>query len=64
MRLVTGAVVALAVAAAGAGLAQSQKAGVVPPGDWQTINRDVAATRYSPLTQINTSRRTTPTCGD
>jgi glucose dehydrogenase len=54
MRRVTGIVVALA-AAAGAVWAQTQKAGVVPPGDWQTINRDFAATRYSPLTQINTS---------
>ena len=55
MRLVTGMVVALAAGAAGAVWAQAQKAGVVPPGDWQTINRDFAATRYSPLTQINTS---------
>ena len=55
MRLVTGIVVALAAGAAGAVWAQAQKAGVVPPGDWQTINRDFAATRYSPLTQINTS---------
>ena len=49
MRLVTGIVVALAAGAAGAVWAQAQKAGVVPPGDWQTINRDFAATRYSPL---------------
>jgi hypothetical protein len=55
MRLVTGFVVALAAGAAGIVWAQAQKAGVVPPGDWQTINRDVAATRYSPLTQINTT---------
>ena len=26
----------------------------IPAGDWRTINRDAAATRYSPLTQINT----------
>lgn len=25
----------------------------VPDGDWQTIHRDLAATRYSPLTEIN-----------
>ena len=55
MRLVTGIVAALAAGAAGAVWAQAQKAGVVPPGDWQTINRDFAATRYSPLTLINTS---------
>ena len=27
----------------------------VPDGDWRTINRDLAANRYSPLRQINTS---------
>jgi len=27
----------------------------VPDGDWRTINRDLAATRYSPLDQINRS---------
>jgi quinoprotein glucose dehydrogenase len=26
----------------------------VPDGDWRTINRDLAATRYSPLADINT----------
>ena len=25
----------------------------VPDGDWRTINRDLAATRYSPLKDIN-----------
>ena len=25
----------------------------MPPGDWRTINRDLAATRYSPLEDIN-----------
>ena len=25
----------------------------MPPGDWRTINRDLAATRYSPLEEIN-----------
>ena len=55
MRFVTGIVVALAAGAAGAVWTQAQTAGAVPPGDWQTINRDFAATRYSPLTQINTS---------
>lgn len=25
----------------------------MPPGDWRTINRDLAATRYSPLDEIN-----------
>ena len=27
----------------------------MPPGDWRTINRDLAATRYSPLEEINRS---------
>jgi len=27
----------------------------VAPGDWPNLNRDLAATRYSPLTQINAS---------
>ena len=27
----------------------------VPAGDWRTINRDLAANRYSPLKQINAS---------
>ena len=26
----------------------------VAPGDWPNLNRDLAATRYSPLTEINT----------
>ena len=35
------------------GAGGGQKPGVVPDGDWQTLNRDYAATRYSPLKQIN-----------
>lgn len=30
----------------------------MPDGDWRTINRDLAATRYSPLDQINKSNVT------
>jgi glucose dehydrogenase len=30
----------------------------LPEGDWRTINRDLAATRYSPLDQINRSNVT------
>ena len=42
-----GALIALApLAAAGAHTA-------IPDGDWRTINRDAAATRFSPLHQIN-----------
>lgn len=38
-----------ALMAGGAAIAQ----GAEPDGDWQTINRDAASTRYSPLTDIN-----------
>ena len=27
----------------------------IAPGDWPNLNRDLAATRYSPLTEINTT---------
>jgi quinoprotein glucose dehydrogenase len=27
----------------------------IPPGDWPNLNRDLAATRYSPLTEIDTT---------
>src|SRR5688572_10877058 len=39
----------LLVAASGAAIAQDS----IPEGDWRTINRDVAATRFSPLAEIN-----------
>jgi quinoprotein glucose dehydrogenase len=48
---------AAALAAAGA-LAQTDGGGQarpIPAGDWPAINRDAAATRYSPLNQIDTS---------
>ncbi len=32
--------------------------GTAPEGDWRTINRDLAATRYSPLSDINRSNVT------
>ena len=32
-----------------------RRAGQIPDGDWRTINRDLPATRYSPLDQINRS---------
>ncbi len=64
MKLIRG-IAAAGALAAGAGLAahavaQSPAGGapfgddsVMPAGDWRTINRDLAATRYSPLNQIN-----------
>jgi glucose dehydrogenase len=39
----------LLAAARGTALAQ----GAIPEGDWRTINRDAAATRFSPLDEIN-----------
>jgi glucose dehydrogenase len=45
---------ALAVSASGAGMAQQ----AIPDGDWRTINRDLAATRFSPLADINRSNVT------
>lgn len=40
----------LACGVAGAALAQEP----IAEGDWQTINRDLSATRYSPVSQIDT----------
>src|SRR5689334_5578230 len=39
------------------GVAQDKR-DQIAPGDWPNLNRDLAATRYSPLTQINTSNVT------
>jgi quinoprotein glucose dehydrogenase len=47
-----GAILAAGVSAGA--LAQEQ----IPDADWRTINRDLAATRYSPLTQIDRSNVT------
>lgn len=41
----------LLIAASTAALAQER----IPDGDWRTINRDLAATRFSPLADINRS---------
>src|SRR6186713_1810179 len=51
-----GIIAAIAIAGGAALWAQTGgvKPAVVPPGDWVTLNRDYAATRYSPLNQINT----------
>src|SRR5690606_27901293 len=46
------AVLALAAPATG------QPQDSMPAGDWRTINRDLAATRYSPLDEINKSNVT------
>lgn len=44
----------LAAGVSAGALAQEQ----IPDGDWRTINRDLAATRYSPLAQIDRSNVT------
>jgi len=48
----TAVVVVLAVCAAGLALQTVPRS---PDADWPTYNRDLAGTRYSPLTQINTT---------
>ena len=49
------AAAAVIVAGASAPPAFAQPNGAsMPAGDWRTINRDLATTRYSPLTQIDT----------
>ena len=42
----------LACSVATQGLAQQAAPQAIPEGDWRTINRDLAATRYSPLDDI------------
>ncbi|MBO9601825.1 MAG: PQQ-binding-like beta-propeller repeat protein [Novosphingobium sp.] len=49
-----GATFLATISAIGILAAGSAQAGI-PDGDWATINRDLAATRYSPLDQINKS---------
>ena len=51
-RLVALSVLVASVAWLRTGLAQDKR-DQVAPGDWPNLNRDLAATRYSPLTQIN-----------
>lgn len=55
MRLAAGLRLAASLACGAAPLAGPLAAqnGEVPAGDWQTINRDLAATRYSPLADID-----------
>ena len=48
----TALIAALAVCAAGLALQTTPRS---PDADWPTYNRDLAGTRYSPLTQINTA---------
>jgi quinoprotein glucose dehydrogenase len=55
MKRVAGIMVGLAAAAGAALWAQAPAPAdrhVVAPGDWATINRELSANRYSPLTQI------------
>src|SRR5262245_64136463 len=49
------AVLAVAMSVWAQGTASKNTSGQIAPGDWPNLNRDLAANRYSPLTQINTS---------
>jgi len=53
MRSAAGLGLAAILAFAAPATGQSQAS--MPAGDWRTINRDLAATRYSPLDEINKS---------
>jgi quinoprotein glucose dehydrogenase len=44
---------AISAAQGGAQGTRSSRTGAVPAGDWRTVDRDLAATRYSPLDDIN-----------
>src|SRR5437867_11797190 len=50
--LISGVIVGALVAQAGSA---QKDTGRNPDWDWPTYNRDLAGTRYSPLTQINTT---------
>ena len=56
--LISGGIIAALVAHAGSA---QQGAGRSPDWDWPTYNRDLAGTRYSPLTQIDTTNVSTLT---
>lgn len=53
MRLTAGLGLAAFAAIAGPALGSSESP--IPAGDWRTINRDLASTRFSPLDDINKS---------
>jgi glucose dehydrogenase len=53
MRVTKSVWLAALLASAAVGMAQAKTP--VPDGDWRTINRDLAATRYSPLKDIDRS---------
>ena len=63
MRIRLGVIVGVLLGAfvAHAVSAQKQDGGRNPAWDWPTYNRDLAGTRYSPLTQINTTNVSTLT---
>jgi quinoprotein glucose dehydrogenase len=57
--VIVGAIAILGAFVAHAGSAQKQDGRPNPAWDWPTYNRDLAGTRYSPLTQINTKNVST-----
>ena len=52
--LTTGAVLSAAIGGWAQG-SSSKAPNQIAPGDWPNLNRDLAATRFSPLTEINTT---------
>ena len=59
MRVWIVSVIVVGVFVAHAVRAQNQTSARNPAADWPTYNRDLAGTRYSPLTQINTNNVST-----
>jgi glucose dehydrogenase len=59
MRVLIVSVIVVGVFVAHAVRAQNQTGARNPAADWPTYNRDLAGTRYSRLTQINTKNVTT-----
>jgi glucose dehydrogenase len=51
--LALAALLALATACGSASRSEPAAGETIPPGDWITVNRDLAGTRYSPLEEID-----------
>src|SRR5262245_65304585 len=53
--LTAAVVITAAIGVWAQGSVSSSTRNQIAPGDWPNLHRDLAATRFSPLTQINTS---------